>query len=141
VSLQREHLDRYSDRIDAVEVYNPKHLPRDNRRAREFAAEFDIPPFTSSYAHLRGTVGEAWTAFATTIDGATDLHAALRDGAERTVEHRDGPAHWARRSLEFAHLGWENSWQKLDRLYLSGTAPTHPTHVAYDGRFDDVRVY
>jgi predicted metal-dependent phosphoesterase TrpH len=141
VSLQREHLDRYSDRIDAVEVYNPKHLPRDNRRAREFAAEFDIPPFTSSYAHLVGTVGEAWTSFETGVANPADLHAALRDGVARRVEHREGPGHYLRRGLEFAHLGWENSWQKLDRIYLSGTEPTHPTHVAYDGRFDDVRVY
>ena len=141
VSLHREHLDRYRDLLDAIEVYNPKHLPRDNRRAREFAAEFDLPPFTSSYAHLRPTVGEAWTTFGTDIDEAGDLHAALREGAERTVERRHGPAHHLRCWLEFAHLGWENSWKKLDRMYLSGTEPTHPTHVAYDGRFHDIRVY
>jgi predicted metal-dependent phosphoesterase TrpH len=141
VSLQREHVARYRDRVDAIEVYNPKHLPRDNRRARELAAEFDLLPFTSSYAHLRGTVGEAWTTFPTAIGSGADLHAALRDGVERTVEHRHGPGHSLRRGLEFAHLGWENTWQKLDRIYLSGTEPTHPTHVAYDGRFDDVRVY
>jgi predicted metal-dependent phosphoesterase TrpH len=141
VSLHRGHLERYRDHLDGIEVYNPKHLPRDNRRAREFAAEFDLPAFTSSYAHLRGTVGEAWTSFGTEIDDPADLHAALRDGTERTAEHRSGPAHYVRRGLEFAHLGWENSWEKLDRIYLSGTEPTHPTHVAYDGRFDDVRVY
>jgi predicted metal-dependent phosphoesterase TrpH len=141
VSLQREHLDRHSDRIDAIEVYNPKHLPRDNRRAREFAAEFDIPPFASSYAHLRRTVGEAWTTFETTVGNAAELQAALRDGVERAVEHREGLTHDFRRGLEFAHLGWENSWKKLDRIYLSGTEPTHPTHIAYGGRFDDVRVY
>jgi hypothetical protein len=57
------------------------------------------------------------------------------------VFHRDGPAHTLRRHVEFAHLGYENSWKKLDRLFLSGTEPTHPSNVAYDGRFDDVAVY
>ncbi len=141
ISLGREQIDHYRDRLDGVEVYNPKHLPQHNRRAREFAAESDLPAFTSSYAHLRGTVGEAWTAFERDIDSAADLYAALGAGAERTVERRHGPTHYARRALEFAHISWENSWKKLDRMYLSGTEPTHPTHVAYDGRFDDVRVY
>jgi hypothetical protein len=38
-------------------------------------------------------------------------------------------------------LGYENSWEKVDRLFLSGTEPTHPGHIAYGGRFDDVAVY
>ena len=137
----REDIGRYRDQIDAIEVYNPKHLPRDNRRARQFAADLGLPEFASSYAHLRQTVGEAWTTFETSIDSAADLHAALRAGDSREVGRRDGVDHFVRCGLEFAHLGWENSWQKIDRLYLSGTEPTHPTHVAYDGRFDDVRVY
>ncbi len=141
ISLGRDHVDRYRDQFDAVEVYNPKHLPQDNRRAREFAAEFDLPPFTSSYAHLRGTVGEAWTRFERELTDAVDLHSALADGIERGVHHRQDLSHHVRRALEFAHIGWENSWKKLERLYLSGTEPTHPTHVAYEGRFDDVRVY
>lgn len=141
VSLHREDIQRYRDQIDGIEVYNPKHLPRDNRRAREFAAELDLPKFASSYAHLRGTVGEAWTAFDAPIDSAADLHAVLRSGERRDVRRRDGLDHYVRCGLEFAHLGWENSWEKIDRRYLSGTEPTHPTHVAYDGRFDDIRVY
>jgi predicted metal-dependent phosphoesterase TrpH len=141
VSLHREDIERYRDQIDAIEVYNPKHLPRDNRRARQFAADLGLPEFASSYAHLRQTVGEAWTTFETSIDSAADLHAALRAVDSREVGRRDGVDHFVRCGLEFAHLGWENSWQKIDRLYLSGTEPTHPTHVAYDGRFDDVRVY
>jgi len=141
ISLGREQIDRYRDRLDAIEVYNPKHLPADNRRARGFAEEFDLPAFTSSYAHLRGTVGEAWTTVECDITSAEDLHAALRAGAGRTIDRRHGPGHHVRRALEFAHIGWENSWKKLDRMYLSGTEPTHPTHVAYEGRFDDIRVY
>jgi len=141
VSLHEEHIERYREQLDALEVYNPKHLPRDNRRAREFATEFDLPAFSSSYAHLRRTVGDVWTDFGADIDTRADLHAALRGRVDRTVGRRRGPRHQLRCALEFAHLGWENSWKKLDRMYLSGTEPTHPTHVAYDGRFDDVRVY
>jgi hypothetical protein len=44
-------------------------------------------------------------------------------------------------ALEFAHLGYENTWEKFDRVMLQGTEPTHPDHVAYGGAFDDVKVY
>jgi len=141
VSLHEVHLRRHRDVIDDVEVYNPKHLPRDNRRAADLATDLDLPGFTSSYAHLRRTVGEAWTEFDADVSDAADLHRALREGWDRRVLHRDGLDHLARCGLEFAHLGWENSWKKFDRVYLSGTEPTHPGHVAYGGEFDDVRVY
>jgi predicted metal-dependent phosphoesterase TrpH len=130
-----------ADRVDAVETYNPKHLPGDNRRARELAAGTGLPAFGSSYAHFRGTVGEVWTEFEADIDSEADLVAAFREGAPRAVYHRDGPGHAARRVAELAHVGWENSWKKVDRVLLSGMEPTHPGHLAYDGAFDDVRVY
>ncbi|MBO4246756.1 PHP domain-containing protein [Halomicrobium sp. IBSBa] len=141
VSLTREEIRAHRDRIDAVEVYNPKHWPHHNRRAKALASDFDIEPFTSSYAHVRGTVGEAWVSFDREIDDADDLVGALREGAPRRVFHRDGLAHRLRCGLEFCHLGYENSWSKVDRLLLQGTEPTHPNHVAYGGRFDDVKVY
>ena len=141
VSLGREELVQYRDGVDAIETYNPKHFPWDNRNARQLATEFDIPAFTSSYAHRKATVGEAWTTFETGIDTEADLLAAIEDGVERRIEHREGVTHRVRCALEFGHLAWENSWEKLDRVYLSGMEPTHPGHVAYDGVFDDVRVY
>jgi predicted metal-dependent phosphoesterase TrpH len=141
VSLGREDIVRYLDQIDALEVYNPKHWPRHNERAEALAAEFDLPAFSSSYAHLRGTVGEAWTEFDRDIDSAGMLHDALREGASRRVLHEDGWEHRARRGLEFAHLGWENTYEKVDRVLLSGMEPTHPSHVAYGGEFDDATVY
>ncbi len=141
VSLGRAEIEEYRDEIVAIEVYNPKHLPWDNRQASRLASDLDLPGFSSSYAHLNGTVGEAWTDFDRAIETEADLLAALREGATMRVDHRDGLRHRARCGLEFAHLGWENSWKKLDRVYLSGTEPTHPGHVAYDGKFDDVRVY
>lgn len=141
VSLDADDVARYADVIDGVEVYNPKHFGHHNRRARAVARDADKPAFASSYAHLRRTVGEAWTAFERPMAGADALVAALRAGEPRRVLHRDGPRHWLRCRTEFAHLGWENTVEKLDRVVLSGREPTHPRHPAYGGRFDDVAVY
>ncbi|WP_225333748.1 PHP domain-containing protein [Halomicrobium urmianum] len=141
VSLDTGEIKRHRDRIDAVEVYNPKHLLHHNERAKSLSAAFDLPPFASSYAHLRGTVGEAWTTFEESFETVGDLAAALRADAPRRVFHRGGVEHRLRCALEFGHLGYENSWEKIDRLFLQGTEATHPDHVAYQGRFDDVKVY
>jgi predicted metal-dependent phosphoesterase TrpH len=103
--------------------------------------ETSLPAFGSSYAHLRSTVGEAWTTFETTIDDETDLVRALKTAAPRRVMHRPGLSHRLRGAVEFAHLGYENSWGKVDRLLLSGMEPTHPDHIAYRGRFADSAVY
>lgn len=141
VSLDHEHVGSYRDLLDGVEVYNAKYLPRHRRRSRAIADAFDLPTFASSYAHLQRSVGEIWTTLERPVETEAELLAALRDGAPRHVSRRDGPRHAGRRALELSHLLWENSWQKIDRVFLSGTAPTHPGHVAYEGRFDDVRVY
>lgn len=141
VSLGTEEIDRYRDTLHSVEVYNPKHRESHNERARAVARETGLPAFGSSYAHLHGTVGEVWTEFDAPLRGRESVVEAFREGAPRRVFHRDGPAHTLRRHVEFAHLGYENSWKKLDRIFLSGTEPTHPSNVAYDGRFDDVAVY
>lgn len=140
ISLSAAEVAAYRDSIDAVEMYNPKFLPHHRRRAREIVVEVDRPGFASSYAHLRGTVGEAWTVFEESARDAAALADAIREGNVR-IGHRSGNGHALRRVAEFAHVGWENTWEKFDRLFLSGTEPTHPSHVAYDGRFDDVRVY
>ncbi|WP_049917162.1 PHP-associated domain-containing protein [Halogeometricum pallidum] len=141
VSLGREDVRAHAEEIHAVETHNGKLFPSQNRLGRELSAEFDIPGFGSSYAHLRGSVGEAWTAFEREIDSEEELVAALREGAPRRVFHRSGHRHRLRSAAEFAHLGFENSWGKLNRLLLSGMEPTHPGHVAYEGKFDDVREY
>ncbi|ADJ15906.1 hypothetical protein C497_07829 [Halalkalicoccus jeotgali B3] len=141
VSLDVVDLNRHPDCFCGVEIYNPKHLPHHNRRAREIARETSLPAFGSSYAHLPRTVGEVWTEFGIDIDSAADLYTALRSGVARRVFHRSGRRHGRRCRIEFAHLAWENSWKKVDRLALSGMEPTHPRHPAYEGRFDDVAVY
>ncbi|WP_336023843.1 PHP-associated domain-containing protein [Halobellus salinisoli] len=141
VSLDAEEIRAHRERIHAVETHNLKLFEWQNRRARRIAHDVDRPGFGSSYAHLHGSVGEVWTTFEREIDSELDLVEALRDGAPRTVYRRNGPWHAARGLAEFAHLGYENSWSKLDRMFLSGTEPTHPSHVAYGGRFDDVSVY
>jgi hypothetical protein len=100
-----------------------------------------LPGFGSSYAHLRSSIGEAWTEFDEPIESEADLVDALRTEVDRRVMRRTGLGHKMRELLEFAHLGFENSWGKLDRLLLSGMEPTHPRHIAYRGAFEDVSVY
>lgn len=141
VGMSEMDLRAYGDAIHAVETFNPKHFPWHNRRARAISRVTGLPAFTSSYAHLHGTVGEAWTAFDDRIETEVDLLAALRERAPRRIETRAGIGHALRCAAEFAHLGWENSWGKIDRLLLSGREATHPRHAAYGGRFDDVAVY
>jgi predicted metal-dependent phosphoesterase TrpH len=141
VSLAAHDLRAHRDRIHGVEVYNPKHFGVHNERARELARTFELPAFGSSYAHLPGTVGEVWTAFEQRYETAETLVEAFRAGAAREIRHREGVAHRLRSLAEFGHLFYENTWGKLDRLFLSGTEPTHPRHIAYDGAFTDVTVY
>lgn len=141
VSLEQSDLGTYAETIDAVEIFNPKHFPIHNRRARNLGEAFSFPPITSSYAHLSRTVGVAHTAFDTPIESEGDLVAALEDGVARRVVYENGLNRWATTATELGHLVYENTWKKVDRLFLSGTEPTHPEHIAYDGRFDDVAVY
>ncbi|WP_435126713.1 PHP-associated domain-containing protein [Halobaculum sp. D14] len=141
VSLTRAEVGAYSDRIDAVETFNAKLFDRQNRRGARIAEAFDLPVFGSSYAHLRGTVGSAWTEFDDDVRTEAALVDALKAGADRTVVKRRDPATRVRRLAEYVHLGVENSWGKLDRLFLSGMEPTNPRHIAYENRFDDVAVY
>ncbi|SFL02992.1 Predicted metal-dependent phosphoesterase TrpH, contains PHP domain [Halogranum rubrum] len=141
VSMRHEDVAMNRDAIDAVEIYNAKCQPYQNRRGQRIANTLDMPCFGSSYAHLRGTVGEAWTQFDTAVDDESDLVDALQANVSRRVLHRPGLSHRLRSLVEFSHLGFENSWGKFDRLLLSGMEPTHPMQVAYDGRFDDVSVY
>lgn len=141
VSLTEADLRTYADTIDALEIFNPKHLPSHNRRARELADMLSYPPFTSSYAHLPQSVGVAYTAFEAQIDSGADLVAAFKDSVARRVVYDNGVDRLRAGVIELAHLGYENTWKRVDRLFLSGTEPTHPTHIAYDGRFDDASVY
>lgn len=141
VSFTEDDIERYGDQIDGIEIYNPKHLPMHNQGAVDIAKTGEFEVFGSSYAHLRATIGEVWTSFEQAIETEADLLAALRDGAERQVRRRDDQLHDVRCLREFAHLGWENTWKKFERTLLSGMEPTHPRHIAYDGRFDDVAVY
>ena len=141
VSLTWPEIRAHASRIDAVETYNAKLLAYQNRRGQTIARELSLPAFGSSYAHLPSTLGEAWTRFETDIDSEAALVEALKSGVDRHVQHRAGIAHRLRGLAEFAHLGYENSWEKADRLLLSGDEPTHPRNLVYQGRFDDVSVY
>jgi predicted metal-dependent phosphoesterase TrpH len=141
LSMDRSDIETYRDAVDAVEVYNPKHMPWHNRRAREIAKESELPTYLSSYAHLPQTIGEMWVEFEREIDSAGDLVAALGEPAPRRMFHRDGVAHALKCRAEFAHLGWENSWEKFDRVLLSGLEPTHPDGPGYEDRFGRLNAY
>ena len=141
VSLSAEDLRTYEDVIDAAEVYNPKHLPRQNGRARALVDEVGLPPVASSYAHLGRSVGVARTVIELDEPTEAGVLRAFADRRLRRVRHERGPRRWLTSATEMAHLCWENSWQKFDRLVLSGMEATHPRHVAYDDAFDDVAVY
>jgi len=141
VSLEKPEITAHSARIDAVETYNAKLFPHQNKRGQRIAAEIGDAGFGSSYAHLSTSVGEAWTSIDERIPSDDALVAALKNDVTRRAVHRTGPRHHLQGAIEFAHLGYENTWQKLDRLLLSGTEPTHPRNLLYDGRFDDVSVY
>lgn len=141
VSLSTPEIQAYADHLHAAETYNGKALPHHNRRARRIAEREGLSGLGASYAHLAQTVGVAWTRFDRPIDSAADLVAALRAGAATETVRRAGVDSRLRELGEFAHLGWENSYEKLDRLFLSGMEPTHPRHIFYDGQFDDVAVY
>lgn len=141
VSLREADLRTYAKTIDAIEIYNPKHFPSHNKRAWELAEMLSYPPFNSSYAHLPSSVGVAYTAFETPIESEADLVDALENRVARRVVHDNGTKRLRTSAGELAHLCYENTWKKADRLFLSGIEPTHPSHIAYDGRFDDVAVY
>ncbi|WP_273836459.1 PHP-associated domain-containing protein [Halococcus sp. PRR34] len=141
VGLDAAAIDRHRATIDAVEIDNAKYWPHHARRAREIADRFALPAFGSSYAHRRGTVGEIWTAFDESIETEADLVAAFTEDAPRRVQQRRGAIHCIRRAAEFAHLGYENSWGKFDRLVLPGRTATHPQREHYEGRFDELSVY
>ena len=141
VSFTEADLRTYRETIDAVEIFNPKHLHSHNRRARTLASELGFPPFTSSYAHLSKSVGIAYTAFDEGLDTEAALVSALKAGNGRRVVYRNGLRRWRTTAAEMAHLGYENTWQKFDRCFLQGTEPTHPEQLAYEGRFDDATVY
>ncbi|WP_306052241.1 PHP-associated domain-containing protein [Natronococcus wangiae] len=141
VSVTEPDLRTYAKTIDAVEIFNPKHFPSHNQRARELAETLSYPPFASSYAHLPSSVGVAYTVFETPIASEADFVDALEDGVTRRVVYDNGTKRLRTSVGELAHLCYENTWEKADRLFLSGIEPTHPDHIAYDGRFDDVAVY
>ncbi|MFB6163130.1 MAG: PHP domain-containing protein [Halococcoides sp.] len=141
VSLDGDEIEAYADVIDAVEVRNPKLLPWDRNRAEVIAADRDLPALASSYAHLPGTVGAAWVEFERSIDSAAALCAAIEAGAPASIEYRTGPRAWLRRRMEFAHLGWENTVKKADRVLLQDREATHPHDERYGEHYWKLSVY
>ncbi|WP_173362462.1 PHP domain-containing protein [Haloquadratum walsbyi] len=141
VSFSESDIQANADAVDAIEVYNFKSPGWANTRSISLITKTNHQPFGSSYAHLPGSVGRVWTTFDCAIDSEADLVEALKSGVSRRVYHERGLRYTAHELAEFVHLVYENSWKKLDRLFLSGMEPTHPQHIAYDGKYDDVAEY
>lgn len=140
ISLTAADILDYRDIFHGIEVFNPKHLPWHNRRAHAIQREIGLPAFASSYAHLKGTVGEVWTSFPDLNPSAEGLVSVLKAGDSRDVHRRSGPMHSGRRAGELGHLLYENTLSKVSYL-VQGPKPTNPHHPAYKGRFDDAAVY
>ena len=82
--------------IDAVEVHNSKtSLASLNRRAAEFAAEFDLATGAGSDAHVPDAIGSAYVEIAD-FTTAGEFLAALRAGVV-VGHHWDEPRQWSAR--------------------------------------------
>lgn len=126
---------RYRRQIDAIEVYNPKHLRYHNQRARRLQETLAVPAFGSSYAHLPGTVGTVWTELPEPVDSGKALARALEEGPVR-INRTAGARYRVQQAFEQLHIGWENTWPKATRVLSRGRPPTHPSHEYYDDRFE-----
>lgn len=140
VSLSEQDIRDYRASIDAIETYNLKNWPHHTRRATRYHTQFDLPAYASSYAHLRGSVGLAWTVFPDISPTQPAVLNALSAGAPRESQRRHGLAHRLQSGIEFTHLVWENSVQKA-AYFAAGLKPTNPHHPAYGDRFRDVAAY
>ncbi|MFM8268065.1 MAG: PHP-associated domain-containing protein [Ilumatobacteraceae bacterium] len=82
--------------LDAVEVLNAKtSLPSLNRRAADFAAEFDLAAGAGSDAHVPAALGAAFVEMPD-FDGPADFLAKLRE-ASVVGHHWDEPRPWSPR--------------------------------------------
>ncbi|MFW6448999.1 MAG: PHP-associated domain-containing protein [Halobacteriota archaeon] len=136
ISLTPADLRRYRDRFAAVEGFNPKFLPWHGPRARRLARSLERPAFASSYAHLRSSVGAAWTDLEGPVETERDLLEALRAGRIAGIGHLDGLEFRRIAALELGHIVYENSLEKARRVLGPGREPTHPSHARYGDRFD-----
>ena len=141
VSLTAAEVTSHQDRLDAIEQENFKSRRRHNHRAREIAGRSGLPTFGSSYAHLPASVGATVTVFDESLPDAASVITAIAGEGPREIVSDVGPQSQLQGIVEFSHLGWENTVQKLRRMGSPGIAATHPQAPVYDGRFDDVAVY
>lgn len=140
VSLSRADIEEYQKMIHGIEVYNLKYFWFHCSRAKEIAESLDLPEFGSSYAHLRGSVGEVSTYFPECVAEEEAVLSAIRQGARRVVQKNSGSLHSGRRITEIGHLCYENTIQKLHYTFLERRETT-PDNPVYGGRFDAASVY
>jgi predicted metal-dependent phosphoesterase TrpH len=84
--------------VDAVEVFNAKtSLPSLNRRAREFATEFDLAAGAGSDAHVPHAIGSAYVEMPD-FDTPAEFLTALREGSV-VGHHWDEARPWSPRII------------------------------------------
>lgn len=140
VSLDEQDIHEHRSRIHAIETYNLKNWPHHTRRATRYQTRIALPEYASSYAHLRGSVGHAWTVFPDTPASKPAVLRAIREGAARSIQCREGLDRRLQSSVEFMHLFWENSVQKAVQ-FMQGVKATNPHHPAYPDRYRDIAAY
>lgn len=136
MSVAREDIHEYRNVFDAVEVFCPKNTRYHTRRMHEVATETGLSTYVSSYAHLPHTVGEVWVEYDVPIETAEDLRAALTGERECRHRRKDGLTHLLKRCGEIAHLGYENTWERLRRMALQPCEPTNHRNPRYDDRYN-----
>jgi predicted metal-dependent phosphoesterase TrpH len=141
MSLSRAEIHEYRHLIDAIDVYCPKASRFHNQRMQSIAAETDLPPYVSSYAHRRPTIGEVWVEYDRSIETAGDLRAAIESDAPCRLYRNDGRTHRVRCTLEALDLVRENTVAKFERVVLDGREATNPYSSGYDTRFAEGCVY
>ena len=135
MSLSREDIHEYRHVFDAVEGFCPKNWWFHTRRMHEIATDVELPTYVSSYSHLYTTIGEAYVEYEMAIETAADLAQVLEDGTPARRYRNDGLRHLLARRAEFAHLLYENTWEKFDRVVLQNREATNPYSPRYDERY------
>lgn len=133
VSLGTGEIERYRALVDGVEVYNPKFWPHHGRRASTIAEDASLPAFASSYAHLRGSVGEAWTAF--DPEDVTPESLLERGTTGRSMRSRsaDGTPTSERVTGEGSTGGWlvDRTWSVRVEAFAAALRAGVPRTVAH----------
>lgn len=142
VGLSEENISFYQEHIDCIEVYNPKYWTKHSNISEKISTRKNIKPFCSSYAHIKYTIGESHMKYTSNIHTESDLVEALKNDHDYSLYKKNDMRHKFISKTEFFHnLLYEDTWEKFQRVCLSGIEKTHPKQGYYDSRFNDLCIY